>query len=229
MPTPLSNNLFPDESESVVTALVPLPSDPNILSIRVDGRARDRLRLADIESLGLKVGLPWTPELSRRIERAKTRVTVRRAAFRFLGRRSYAKAELKQRLTRHEPDESIVDEVIEELESEGWLDDEAFARQVVESLCRTREAGPTLILQRLLQKGIEEDLALRIAQECTDECNSTDSAFSLAQSHLIKLGSVPPKTAIRRLASLLARRGYDEETIEMVIGKLGLPSSEDQD
>ncbi|MBR6029430.1 MAG: regulatory protein RecX [Clostridia bacterium] len=124
-----------------------------------------------------------------------------------LSARNYATGELRARLIRAGYLSATADMVLCKLNSLSLLDDEAFARQWVESRTR-RGLGERRIAQEMRQKGIETATADAALDEVDEEAQ-LEAATRVAASALRrrKPGEDPRKTAQRVIAAL-ARRGY---------------------
>ena len=115
-----------------VTALRPLPSDPETISIRVGRRTVARLPQRVVDRLALRVGEPWTAARQAAVEHAVDDVRVHRAALRLLAVRAYPVAALEARLVRRDFPAAAIQRVIADLRATGVLDDTALARDTIE-------------------------------------------------------------------------------------------------
>jgi regulatory protein len=211
---------LPDDA--TITGLAPLPSDPNMRSVRVAGRAVARLRAADVEAIGLAVGAPWTDAVAAAVSRARRTQAVRKAALRLLATRGRSARELEQRLVRRGFEADAIDAVLAELRADGWLDDAAHARAVAERLVRDAPAGAALVEERLRAHHIDDDLAGHVAREVLAGSDPVDDAERLGRQRLRAMGRLAPHVAARRIAGALARRGFDEETVLTALHRLKL-------
>ena len=89
----------------------------------------------------------------------------------------------------------------------GLIDDAAFATQWVESRQRTRGLAPRALAQELRRKGIADEEAKAALEQINDD-DQRCAARSLVDKKLRTLRNVDRDTATRRLAGLLARKGY---------------------
>jgi len=210
-------------TDQLVSHLTPLPSDPNVISVRVGRRAVARLRAAEVEQLAIEVGRPWTEDLAHKAARIKQVEKTRQHAFRLLSKRGYSRNELADRLKRFTDDSDIAGEILDELEENHWVDDEAYARIIAEDTLRSKPLAVGLLIELLIRRQIDEDLARSVAHETLRGVDPVASAERLARDHQKKQSDQPPVVIARRIWGVLHRRGFDEQTIETVLHRLNIP------
>ncbi|MEX2215402.1 MAG: regulatory protein RecX [Phycisphaeraceae bacterium] len=137
-----------------------------------------------------------------------------------LNRRAMSAWQLATKLGELKHDEAIVAQVIERLKRIGALDDEKLARGLIEEVTRKGPAGAALLRKKLARFGFEESLVDRVVNDAASAASPVDEARALVAKKLPSLMRFPAATRLRRLASLLARRGMDEETIESVLSEM---------
>lgn len=209
-------------AQDIVTKIVPLRSDPNIRRIHVGRRVAATLRASDIETLRITLGAAWTASLAKAAAETTELNAARKAAMSILSRRPLSKAEVLERLVRKGHPQPIAARIVEQLVVDRWIDDAAYGNSIVEEVRGRRPAGKRLLVERLTSRKIERDAAQRIADEVCSGTDPRDDAVRLARQRFDTMGDLPRVTARRRLASLLARRGFDEDTTEAALHKLGL-------
>jgi regulatory protein len=212
-----------------ITAIRPLPSDPSMRSVRIGRRVIARLRADDIGSIGLRAGQILTDEIAGAIEAILAVDKARKDALRLLGRRGYSCGQLVDRLKRKGHEEPAARAVVNELKADNWLDDEEYARAVAHEIRAHGPATPRLIIQKLRQRRIDADLARRVAEEALADADPVDEAVRLAEKRLRTMGHVPAATAARRIASALARRGFDMDTIRTALDRVKIADAEPGD
>jgi len=208
-------------SGSVISAIDPVISDPNLRRIKVGGKSLATLRSIDVDRLGLDIGQTLTVRLERQIQEAAALQKARIDARRMLARRMLSAGETRDRLVRKNHDAPIIDIIILELVADGWIDDAAYGRAVIDSVTRARPAGAKLLRQKLRSRKIVDEAILQEVSE-RDSNEDVEAAFGFAKRQWAKLEEVPRPKAIRRLAGLLARRGYEEQTVTDVLQRLGI-------
>src|SRR5688572_31664451 len=148
--------LFSDgHTSGVVTSVEPLARDPNQRRIKVDGRTVATLRTSSVADLGLAVGLAWTKALAQRVERALTIDKARRDALALLSARALSTTVLTERLRERGYGVSIVSHVVNLARRDGWLNERAYAEEVVRAATRRKPAGRALLQQKLARRGVE--------------------------------------------------------------------------
>ena len=118
-------------------------------------------------------------------------------AMRLLSLRAHSEGELRRKLARTVPGETA-DAVIEELREKGYLDDEAFARDLAEELFRRKAYGPERIRMELLNRGISAAVVTKTL-ESLDIDKNTGIINSIRKMHL-------PETLTKKEADKVIRR-----------------------
>lgn len=135
-----------------------------------------------------------------------------RRALRLIARRPRSRAEIRRRLEEWGVDDAQAREVLERLTSVGALDDGALARAIGEE---RRRAGHGRLR-------VEADLdRLAVAAHARPEARGGERDEADRARELVEARYGPPPYAradVRRAAALLARRGFDADTVEAVLG-----------
>ena len=98
-------------------------------------------------------------------------------------------------------------QLLDRFEEVGLVDDEAFARSWVDSRQRTRGLARRALAQELRRKGIADETAREVLAE-VDPADEEQAARQLVRKKLRGLRGVDDTAAARRLAGMLARKGY---------------------
>ena len=210
-----------------IVAIVADAKDPNVRRVRVGRRCVAELLVDDVAALKLAPGKPWTPALEARVARVQARADARRDALRMLARAGVASSRLRERLQRkgHEP--TIAAEVVAALAGDGWLSDEAFAEAAATSMQRRGALPKSTIAARLASRGVDESTAERVADRkgATDDlaaCLAAATKLSRSTAGARRAAGSAAQAEVRRTAAALARRGFDPDTIETTLRRLGL-------
>ncbi|NAZ85073.1 RecX family transcriptional regulator [Kineococcus sp. T90] len=115
------------------------------------------------------------------------------------------RAQLAQKLAAKDVPEPVATDVLDRFEEVGLVDDGAFAEAYVHSRIRSR--GRRALAQELRRKGVEDQTA-RDALEAVDDDSEERAARELLRRPLAATRGLERAARQRRLAGVLARRGY---------------------
>ena len=115
--------------------------------------------------------------------------------------------ELADKLAKREVPDEVAAELLDRFTEVGLIDDSAYARQWVESRHRSRGLAPRALAQELRRKGVGDEEA-KEALEQIDEDDQRSAARALVDKKLRSMAGLDRQVATRRLAGLLARKGY---------------------
>ena len=127
-------------------------------------------------------------------------------AVRLLAVRARSGFEIKKRLTDACYLEETAEMVLAKLQTEGLLDDRAFAAQWARDRA-ARQIGRERILYELRRKGIDEALAEQALSEL-DPLREDESAVQLAEKLVRRNRNLPAEEARRKTILAMQRRGY---------------------
>ncbi len=210
-----------------ITAIAPLPRNEQMAVVKVENKRVATLSQAAIARLGLRVGGEWNEALAQRAADEEAYEAALHQASRWLDRRMLSAAELRAKLAGKGVTASIQDRVLARLEELGLINDAALGQLLIEQLRKKGGAGPALLRDRLLKRGLDESLAEELAQPSGDDGNGAgamEEALALAEKKMRSMRGLDATTTRRRLAGALARRGFDQETVMAVLERLGFTS-----
>jgi regulatory protein len=126
-------------------------------------------------------------------------------AYRYLGRRERTVAEMRKHLLLKEADEAVVEAVLEELGTQGYLDDAGYAQRFAEDRLRLDGWGPERIARKLADTGVAREHVDR-ALAGRDSESDLETAVELLRRRLRE----PPEDdrGRERALGFLVRKGY---------------------
>ena len=200
-----------------ITEIVASPRAPGRFSVLVDGKAAHTLGLGAIERLGLAVGAT-TLGREEIIAREESALRAYDRAVMMLAARGRAAKDLERQLVRKGEPSEFARLAVERLVSEGFVNDESYARSFV----RSKSAGAGLARFRLKQELGRQGVDRRIADEAIaevfeeEEVDEVATASALAAKRARPLDPHHPGTQ-RRLYAFLARKGYSHDVIVLAV------------
>ncbi|MBI1372032.1 MAG: hypothetical protein GC159_04635 [Phycisphaera sp.] len=215
--------------DKTITSIEPSKKDELKRVVKVGGRKVAMLDVEQVVELGLRVGDVWDGTLADRAAQTLAWTKARRAAMRMIERRALATGEVVDRLTRKGHDADVAEAVVADLERIGYLDDERYARALIDTQRASKPAGRRLLSQKLMQKRVPRDVAERVLSEADEEYDAVAEARALAEKKLASssMARADAATRYRRIYGLLARRGFNPDTIRNAMA--GLAALRDDD
>jgi regulatory protein len=133
----------------------------------------------------------------------------RDVCLRLLTTRPRTRAELHAALLKRGIDAEVADRVLGRLNEVGLVDDAAFAEQWVRSRHTYQGMGRRALAAELRRKGVADPLAAE-AVAAVDSDAEESRARELVRKRLRTMTAADELTKIRRLVTMLARKGYTE-------------------
>lgn len=124
--------------------------------------------------------------------------------------------QLAQTLRRRGCADDVADAVLDRMTEVGLVDDEAFARMYVRSRQETKGLAPRALMHELREKGVDP-VMIEAAVSDVDPEAEREAARALVAKRLPSLHGLERQVQVRRLAGMLARKGYDATLAYQVI------------
>ena len=138
------------------------------------------------------------------------------AAFELLAMKAWSARELSRRLRRR----GASAEIARELQTRGYVDDEAFARFWAETRARGRQVGSRRLRQELGQKGIPRAVAGLAVEAAFVEVAEAERCLEAGRRRLPALLRAARERAAPRLRDYLLRRGYPPGMVMRTVATL---------
>lgn len=153
---------------------------------------------------------------ARRAGSADAEATARRICLELLKAAPRTRAQLAGALRRLGVPESVAAEVLGRFTDVGLIDDAAFAAAWVESRHYSRGLARRALAAELRRRGIG-DGEVRDALGQLSPAREAATARQLVDARLVASRGQPPQVRTRRLAAMLARKGYPAAMVFRVI------------
>lgn len=146
---------------------------------------------------------------------------IKQKAFRLLGRRQHSSSELRRKLWDRDYEQKLIDEVLNDLTKNGYIDDTEFIRAFMDEKCWTKNWSRKRIKSELIKRGLNQSLINKISREQTDESDN-DNAIRVAKNKIEVLTKrkLEPKELRNKLSAYLFSKGFDYDLIKTVVDKL---------
>ena len=207
-----------DAEPARITGISSSPKNPLRMTVKVNRRRVAVISHKHVSELGLTVGQPWTEKLAESVKRAHQYDRALQAAMTRLNRRAMSTHQLTQKLRTLKHDDETITRVIDRLTELKLLDDHAIGEALIRSTLSRKAAGPRLLRQKLRAKGIApQTIEELLVQHAPAPDDTVTQAASLVRKKLTSMTRLDPIARKRRLWGMLARRGFDHDTIQQAI------------
>lgn len=129
-----------------------------------------------------------------------------------------SRSQLEQALRRKGCLDDVAAEVLDRFEQVGLVDDEAYAQMFVRSKQSGRGLARRALQHELRAKGVDDEIA-RGVLDAIEPGTEREIARGLVEKKLRSLHGLDRQVQTRRLAGLLARKGYGAEVSRQVIAE----------
>ena len=127
-----------------------------------------------------------------------------------------SRAQLEQALRRKDCPDDVAAAVLDRLAEVGLVDDQAYAGMLVRSQQAGRGLARRALAQELRRKGVDDATALAALDEM-DPHDEEERARALVAKRMRSMSGLAPLVQARRLAGMLARKGYPSELSMRVV------------
>jgi regulatory protein len=127
-----------------------------------------------------------------------------------------SRAQLEKKLRQRGCDDAVAARVLDRMTEVGLVDDEAYAQMLVRSQQSGKGLARRALAHELRRQGIDQELA----DEALGQVGAGDEqarAEQLVAKRLRAMRGLAPDVQARRLAGMLARKGYSGEVAWPVI------------
>jgi regulatory protein len=146
---------------------------------------------------------------------------IKQRAFRLLGRRHHATSELRRKLWNKDYEQKLIDEVIEDLQNKGYLDDEEFIRAFVAEKSKSKSWSTKKVKAELIKRGLTSKI---IDETLNHQPKETDieNAMKLAKKkyEVLLKRNLERNDLRNKLSAYLFSKGFEFELIKEVCDKI---------
>ena len=180
-----------------------------------DQAARAEATSADPPPSSSNSGAP-APDPQRKDREPDPHDVARQIVLRQLAMAPRSRAQLEEKLAQRDCPADVAAAVLDRMTEVGLVDDQAYAQMLVRSQQVGRGLAKRALARELRTKGINEDLAQE-ALESISDADERRRARELVDKKLRAMHGLGIEVQTRRLAGMLARKGYSPNLTYAVI------------
>lgn len=194
-----------------VTALKIQKNNPNRVNVYLDGDFG--IGLVKILAAGLRIGQELSAEKIADLQAEDAYEEALLKAYHYLSYRPRSEAEIQTYLEKRSIPEAAIAKVLERLRNLNIANDVDFAQLWVNNRSEFRPRGKRALRMELRQKGLPEE----IIDHSLDSLEEEPLALDIALKKAGRYQHLPKQAFTQKMFGLLARRGFDYDTITQTI------------
>jgi len=203
----------------IITKLEEQKRNKNKFNLYIDGEYHSSIDREVLEEMNFAEGMELEQdEFNEKMEIIQYKSALR-TSFHILARSSKTEAELRRKLKEKRYPEKSIEQVLDYLESIGYINDGDYAESFIGMMKNTAGTSSRSLYYKLTGKGIDSAVIEQKLEEA--EIDDYASALSAARKKLPALKG-DKRDQASRLLGFLYRKGFGMEICRRVIEELGL-------
>ena len=174
-----------------------------------------RVGEGEVIDFALYAGKELTDEEAQGLVAAARRSGLKEKALDLLTRRPMSRKELERKLQEWEAGEEETASICARMEELGFLNDGAYAVQVVRHYS-AKGCGEHKLRDELYRRGVPRELWDEALSQATDPADAIDAFVRKKLA-----GKEPDRKELKKVSDALMRRGYAWEDISAALGRFG--------
>ncbi len=201
---------YTSRMSNIITSLKIQAKDKTRVNVFLDEQFAFAITLN--AALNLRKGQQLSEAEIEQLKQTDERQRAYTKALYFLGFRSRSRAEIEQYLREKEFEPPVIEEVVQRLLAEKYLDDEAFARLWVDNREHTRPRSSRALRYELRQKGVDNTVINDLVETVDDDA----AAWAAIEPKLPRWQALEQQEFFKKLSSFLSRRGFTYEVTRRI-------------
>lgn len=175
-----------------------------------------RVGEGEVIDFALYAGKELTDGEAEELTAAARRTGLKEKALDLLTRKPMSHKELERKLTEWEAGEEETDSICTRMEELGFLNDAAYAAQVVRHYS-AKGCGEHKLRDELYRRGVPRELWEDALEQAGDPADAIDAFVRKKLA-----GKEPDRKELKRVSDALMRRGYGWEDVSAALGRYGV-------
>ena len=179
-----------------------------------------RIGEGEVVDFALYAGKELTPEQAQALTTAARRSGLKEKTLELLTRKPMSRRELERKLADWEAGEEEAAAICNRMEELGFLNDGAYAVQVVRHYSQ-KGYGEHKLRDELYRRGVPRELWEQALAQSVDPADAIDAFVCKKLA-----GKTPDRKELKKVSDALARRGYSWEDISAALRRFGAQTEE---
>ncbi len=188
-------------------------------NLYVDGEFTCGISEDTFLNFGLRTNDEITDETINEIKKFDEYLYAKKSALDFLSYRIRSVKEITDKLKSKKISAGTIEKTITHLEKLGLINDEEFAKQLVQSKTGKKPAGKAVIRQKLFQKGISKNVAEKVIEELYSSEKEKELILEVYGKYQKKLKGPDKYSRRKKMFEHLMRKGFDVDLINELLNE----------
>lgn len=140
----------------------------------------------------------------------------------YLSFRMRTEKEMRTYLRKKEATPHVIDEVIEKLRKENFLNDLEFAIAFVRDRVNRSSKGPKIVANELQEKGVDEESIQQALREYSDE-QQFQNALHWAEKRSARRSKESHRRTLNKIRAQLLQKGFSQDVATRVMEHIDIP------
>lgn len=203
---------------AIITKIEAQKKDKNRVNIYVNDEFFLAIFTELVYEFNLKKGMLIEKEHLKGILDKEMYVKAKNKALNILSKADQSERKIREKLS-NEFEEYTINEVIDFLKSNKFIDDELLASKIVNTNINLNKCGKNKIRQNLYNKGINSESISEALYEI-DENIEFENAMYLAKKRYQRVKNEDKRKIYQKISQHLAYKGFNYDIIKKVLNKL---------
>lgn len=162
----------------------------------------------------LRKDVEITSAMLRKLQRNEGQFKVKSYMMNLLGRRDHTRKELFTKAIRKDYPKEVIDNVLDELQKKGYIDETRFAKKFASDKSKLSKWGPAKIKAHLYKKGISKSVAEKSIEKAFENEDLKETFLGLVLKRKRRfLKEEDPYKRKKKVFDHLSRKGYRSSDI----------------
>ncbi len=188
-------------------------------NLYVDGEFACGISEDTFLNFGLRTNDEITEETIGEIKKFDEYQYAKKSALDFLSYRIRSVKEITDKLKGKKISAGTIEKTIKHLEKLGLINDEEFAKQLVQSKTGRKPSGKAVIRQKLFQKGISKNVAEKVIDELYSPEKEKELILEVYGKYVKKLKGKDKFSRRKKMFEHLMRKGFDVDLINELLNE----------
>lgn len=200
-----------------ITKIEKQKKDKHRYNIFLDGEFAFGLYEDSVLKFGLRTDDELTENKIEEIRKFDEFGFGKKTAYAFLAYKQRSKKEIVKKLKQKKISDNAIEDIVELLEKQKYLDDKAYARNYLEDKLNSKPVGKRLAKLKLFEKGIDKELIESTVNESYTGDKEFELASELLKKYEKKVNYKDMQDKKNKCYRYLISKGFDYETTGRVL------------